>query len=135
MHSGDAAIGTYAFMPKTVRELVGKSKKLKNKYGEALNRKDQESMQSYFEENPHFEHDLANHYIDKLHNEYGAKTAGDVGYAWLHGPGKMRANLKSGIDHSQDERYVKTTDFYNQAKEMHENRVANNLAKQRKNLP
>lgn len=131
-HAGYRAIGSYAFMPKTVHELVGKSKKLKSKYGEALNRDSQGAMEDYFTENPQFEHDLANHYVDQIFSQTGAQTAGDVGYAWLNGITGLNNALKSGKDLSGDERHVKTTAAYDHAKKLHDNRVIHALASKSK---
>lgn len=131
-HAGTRAIGSYAFMPKTVHELVGKSKKLKAKYGDVLDRDSQGSMEDYFTEKPQFEHDLANHYVDQIFSQSGASTAGDIGYAWLNGITGLNNALKSGKDLSGDERHVKTMAAYDHSKQLHDKRVTANLASKKK---
>ncbi len=131
-HAGTRAIGSYAFMPKTVHELVGKSPRLKAQYGEALNRESQGAMEDFFTENPKFEHDLANHYVDQIFAQTGASTPGHVGYAWLNGITGLNNALQSGKDLSGDERHVKITAAYEHSKKLHDNRVTTNLAMKKK---
>lgn len=133
MHAGTRGIGKYAFVPKTVHELVSKSPKLKSKYGDVLNttfgNKDQSSMEGYFKEHPQFEHDLASHYIDQIHKA-GAKTPGDVAGAWLGGPGVLKTGRLEGKPLEQHERYIKGEAAYSNAKQMHDNRVMASKSKQ-----
>jgi hypothetical protein len=129
MNKGDKAIGVYAFVPKTVKDLVTRHKSLKTKYADALNQSDQGSMEAYFKAKPQFEHDLANKFIDEIASRTKAKTPGDYHVAWEHGIGglnKMHANNK---DMSTVERWNKGEAAYEHAKKAHDNRVSLNLSK------
>ncbi len=129
MNKGDKALGSFAFMPKTVHELVGKSKKLSQKYPDALQQTDQASMESYFKAKPEFENDLANHYLDRIAKETKAKTPGDYHTAWEHGIGGLNNMHAKGKDMSTVERWNKGEAAYNHAKKAHDNRVSLNLSK------
>jgi hypothetical protein len=122
-HAGTRAIGSYAFMPKTVHELVSKSPRLKKKHAEVLSRESQGGIEDYFVEHPEFEHELANNYVDNIFAQTPAKDAGEVGYAWLHGIRGLNDTLKSGKDITADERHQKITAAYNNSKKLHDNRV------------
>ncbi len=128
-HAGTRAIGSYAFMPKTVHELVGKSPRLKQKYGSVLERDSQGGIEDFFTENPKFEHDLADHYVDQIFAQTGAKTAGDVGYAWLNGISGLNNALQTGKDLKSDERHQKTMAAYEHSKKLHQNRLNLNISK------
>lgn len=127
-HAGTRAIGRYALMPNTVHELVSKSPKLKAKYGEVLNRDSQGGVEDYFTENPQFEHDLASHYIDQIHQQTGSNDPGVVGTAWLHGITGAKKMMDDGTI-KNNERYQKTLQAYENAKKLHDNRVNLHLAK------
>lgn len=131
-HAGTRAIGSFAFMPKTVHELVGKSPKLKAKYGGVLERDSQGGVEDFFTENPKFETDLANHYVDQIFSQTKAKTPGDVGYAWLNGITGLNNAHASGKDLSSDERHQKMTAAYNNSKKLHDTRVTTNIAMKKK---
>jgi hypothetical protein len=125
-HAGTRAIGSYAFMPATVKELVSKSGKLKGKYKDVLNIDDQHVMEDYFKKNPNLEHDLANHYVDQIEKYGKPSEPGHYHVAWEYGIGGMNKMLNSGKDFTQVERYRKGAAAYDNAKKLHEQR--SNLA-------
>ncbi len=131
MHTGDKAIGRYAFMPKTVHEFVGKSKALKQKYPDALAQTDQASMENYFTANPKFEHDLANHFVDQIDKYAKPKSPGDYHTAWEHGIGGLNKMHANGKDMSTVERWQKGEAAYDHAKKAHDNRVSMHLSKKK----
>jgi hypothetical protein len=125
-HAGTRAIGKYAFMPRTIKELVSKSGKLKGKYKDVLNIEDQHEMEDYVKKNPKIEDDLANHFVDQIEKQSKPTEPGHYHVAWEYGPGGLSKMLNKGKDFNQVERYRKGTAAYDNAKKLHEQRA--NLA-------
>ncbi len=127
-HAGTKAIGKFAFMPMTVKELVGKSNKLKAKHGAVLNAKTQDDMEDYFKKNPKINEDLANHYIDQIDRHSKPSDPGEYHTAWQHGIAGLNKMKESGTDMSTVERYSKGQAAYQHAKDAHEKRQTLHLA-------
>lgn len=127
-HAGTRAVGKFAFMPKTVHELVDKSPKLKAKYGEVLNRDSQGGVEDFFTENPQFENDLANHYVDQIEKYGKVSDPGSYHVAWENGITGLN-NLVDKNKLNNVERYNKGNAAYEHANKLHQNRVNLNLAK------
>lgn len=125
-HAGTRAIGKYAFMPKTIKELVSKSNKLKGKYGDVLNINDQHAMEDYVKKNPKIEDDLANHYVNVIEQQSKPVDPGHYHVAWEYGPGGLSKMLDKNKDFNSVERYRKGQAAYDNAKKLHEQRT--NLA-------
>ncbi len=127
-HAGTKAIGKFAFMPMTVKELVGKSNKLKAKHGAVLSANTQDDMEAYFKKNPKINEDLANHYIDQIDKYAKPSDPGEYHTAWQHGIGGLNKMKESGTNMSSVERYSKGQAAYQHAKDAHEKRQTLHLA-------
>lgn len=118
-HTGEKAIGPYAFLPSTMKELIAKDSKLKAKYASILNlpfgNGEQSKIEKFCQKNPQIHDDLANHYVDQIMKRTPARSAADISQAWLYGITGFNRQVKNKKDMSSD-RYAKASNAFNSAK-------------------
>lgn len=128
LNKGSKAFGSYGLMPKTVLDVVGKSKNLKTKYGDALGL-DDVKLTEYMKNKPGMEDDVANRYYDNVVREIGSEDPGYVGFAWLNGAGGAKKAMSEGKDLSQHWHVKKLNSAYQKLGEQEENRHQMHLNK------
>jgi len=111
IHAGDSAIGEYAFMPNTVKNIANtldEKHPLRN-YSKMSNQK----IQQQLSKNPQHQKELATHLANKLHDRFGGDE-NKMSYSWNQGhnlqPSHFENQHKDYLNHD----YVKK---YNQNKQ------------------
>jgi hypothetical protein len=127
-HKGTNAIGSYGLMPMTVKEMVSKNKRLKEKYGDSLNL-DNDAIHEYVKNKPGMEDELAGHYYDQIKNTLGTDDIKVIGYSWLNGIEGARQAMADKKDLSQHWHVRKLSGAYDKLNEHEENRHQANLKK------
>lgn len=112
IHKGDRAIGTYGFMPNTVKELINRRRLRKTITPDMQDTDslDSEQMKEALENNPELEKQLADDMYEHLKN----KMVGDeekMAYGWQYGhntdPNKLPAKKLNETDRIQKFRLLK----------------------------
>lgn len=121
VNKGERAIGPYAFLPSTMKDLISKIPSLKSKYSSILDMPsgdyNQEEIEDFMKKNPKIHDDLANAYVDQIVKYTPAKTAGEISRAWLLGPTGYVKYLKAGKGDTVTKRYQDAEDAFNKSKQ------------------
>lgn len=130
IHTGDSAIGEYAFMPNTVKDIVGTldGKNPLRNYSKMSNQK----IQQQLAKNPAHQKELATHLANRLHDRFGGDE-NKMAYSWNQGhnlkPEKFENERKNYLDHD----YVKKYNKHKQGAETKQ--PTQNPAQQKRQIP
>lgn len=111
IHAGDSAIGEYAFMPNTVKNIANtldEKHPLKN-YSKMSNQK----IQQQLAKNPKHQKELATHLANRLHDRFGGDEH-KMAYSWNQGHNLQPSHFKNEHKDYLNHDYVKK---YNQNKQ------------------
>jgi succinate dehydrogenase flavin-adding protein (antitoxin of CptAB toxin-antitoxin module) len=105
LNRGDKAAGLTGLMPYTVKEIVGKNKDLKSKYGSLLD-KEHHEITSYINSNENVDKELANTHWNRLSRLFPKDELRRV-YAWKNGvTGAFQASGDQVKNHPYVKKYV-----------------------------
>lgn len=114
MHYGASAIGKYAFMPNTVREIRNRYKLsgLSNPELDSIDSMSDEEMKTYLESKPELQEELAQFLAERTLNKMGGDEQ-MANYAWQYGHNLSPEKIKKR-DYLKSDRAKKYADLLSQ---------------------
>lgn len=121
VNKGERAIGPYAFLPSTIKDLISKTPSLKSKYSDILSMNsgnfNQDEIEEFMANHPSIHDDLAKTYVNQIIKLTPAKTAGEISRAWLLGPTGYVKYLEAGKGKTVTKRYQDAEDAFAKSKQ------------------
>lgn len=112
LNRGDTAVGRFAMMPKTIKDLVNKDHTLRATYSHIADMSG-EQMASHFKENPGIEKEIAGRNYDRISHSLGTKDLSVISHSWLNGVEGTKKQLASGKNVSNHWYVNRVMDAYN----------------------